>query len=1554
MSIREKTLLLFEDSCKNSDRALITICEAEKYLQQAYEGRYFFELIQNVRDANKEELQEGDIFIELNDNVLSIANTGTPFSEKGIASITTIGQSPKHSLDFIGFKGIGFKSTLEVSDTPHIITTEGSVYFDRKLTVKALNERNNCLKEDQVPLFFFPHYQTRSLTKNERERDIVTKIELPLKESFTEERICRDFSEIKVRQLVLLGNIRKVDFVSPTQRIIYNIQKDAQKNLLVVDDGDEILNRFRYYVPNEKTFIPGDILKSLEGKEKEIYSNSTSVDIHIVLELDKKNQFVPDEDAKLYLFYPLDIRSGFRFIIHSYFLVNPERTRLRNSPLNQYLLRKIGEYIGTGMLQSLKKGKYNTNEILCFERNKDAGIEELYDGLVETLETQKFIYDQHSHRYYKPSEVIIADGFDKGLFPDNRFDDRPVLYIRSTDIVKWLREEFDIYYLNYEEIASGIEQEAKKQVKRRNLSFFRNLYRYIDEHKDLNVSGKRILLTNNWKLISDNEDIFYGGRRNPVSLPASIQKYIHFMHNEIKLEVRETRIGVKEFNTNELIRKLLKLFNESAVPNVDVLNAIYHLAPQDVRSELDIKEKIQLPVKSQDEWISPFKHPVYFDTKELRELYPDGYFVDETVLNQKNTGGEEEETENHIQVFLKLCGTWDIPAFYICNDTQTVSHGNSNIREKHILCNTHLSDTSFYVENDRMLHKPTKYTKWFTDTIVENWELYKSLMSSVWLPKMKYSNNFSKKYDAQPSTIMKFSSFCEELSKGKWIVLHNGEQGYSPAYVVGGRLTDISKAHNKVIHKYLRLFPIDYESNLDFIESIGLCHLDGNTADNFNRLLKHTYSRYHKYIPEGKDFIDFYNRILSKIFDFYDRNEISDREVRTICNTRMLSVNETNGKSGWELSANIYYIDDKPNYDLLPETIRAKIQPHFTNRDRNTFGKIAAKVGKRFSTSITKRLVDAPILKRNSLTDFFSELPQTISLLEYNFDIAMSSHLEALKLVEVYRKEKIETEILIGELPSLTIESDYYVEKTTESFILHIKNNNLQQSKLIADCLTELFMSMLGRDLKRFNIDLWKFIKSINKAAYLADYDISPNRIDEIRQILYASDFTQKQKFWQAVYAIKKIPDFYKIVTNETVDIREIILSTGLDAETVRKINEEVIFDNISHSRNISLLSTLFHDLRISPSQINQYVYPEVNFRPYYQGLLEKEKNKFENKFTFILYQTMSKLSSSEQSAYQGWIHKYRSNFHPTVSDDIIRLDVKAYFIECLNDFYPSGDFTLVDFNIKVLFDLKSIYKKNLNTLISLLSNTDYSQEELTLFIEDEKRQSLLYFNHSKRLATEMKQWLVGQRENIPNKELRLLPEQVAMKYANQNKSTIEYITPCHVPEKTPSTSRKYWTGNGSNKYDGQKSNQQKQTIGMVAEMVVYEKLSEDQNLENVKWVSKYAARIEPVHSGYNPYGTDGLGYDIEYTDKKGNKYFIEVKGKADSVNCFEITIQEIEKAKLEKEFYHIILMTNTLNKELRRIKNLGNPFIFEEGEDILNNKRFSAVTKSYEIRFEE
>ena len=142
MDLEEIVKRIQEIRLNDSDAALKNIASSEKYLEQSYEGRYLFELIQNVRDANKEANMTGSIFIELKEDCLVVSNTGAPFTEKGINSITTIGDSSKESLEFIGYKGIGFKSVCEVTDRPKVETTWGSLIFDKEKTKPLVIQRN--------------------------------------------------------------------------------------------------------------------------------------------------------------------------------------------------------------------------------------------------------------------------------------------------------------------------------------------------------------------------------------------------------------------------------------------------------------------------------------------------------------------------------------------------------------------------------------------------------------------------------------------------------------------------------------------------------------------------------------------------------------------------------------------------------------------------------------------------------------------------------------------------------------------------------------------------------------------------------------------------------------------------------------------------------------------------------------------------------------------------------------------------------------------------------------------------------------------------------------------------------------------------------------------------------------------------------------------------------------------------------------------------------------------------------------------------------------------
>ena len=116
----------------------------------------------------------------------------------------------------------------------------------------------------------------------------------------------------------------------------------------------------------------------------------------------------------------------------------------------------------------------------------------------------------------------------------------------------------------------------------------------------------------------------------------------------------------------------------------------------------------------------------------------------------------------------------------------------------------------------------------------------------------------------------------------------------------------------------------------------------------------------------------------------------------------------------------------------------------------------------------------------------------------------------------------------------------------------------------------------------------------------------------------------------------------------------------------------------------------------------------------------------------------------------------------------------------------------------------------------------------------------------------------------------------------------------------------------------------------------------------SAKWVSRNAYK-----AGVNPEGEDGLGYDIEYVDEIGNKIYIEVKARASQEKSFEISQNEIRKALEARENFRIIFVSNTLDNELRSYRNLGNIFLFDEGEDFMNNKRFRAINEEYRIIFQ-
>ena len=65
MDLENEVKRLFAETATTHLNILPSIAKAEEFLKESYEGRYFFELIQNARDANKALNKDGVILIQL-------------------------------------------------------------------------------------------------------------------------------------------------------------------------------------------------------------------------------------------------------------------------------------------------------------------------------------------------------------------------------------------------------------------------------------------------------------------------------------------------------------------------------------------------------------------------------------------------------------------------------------------------------------------------------------------------------------------------------------------------------------------------------------------------------------------------------------------------------------------------------------------------------------------------------------------------------------------------------------------------------------------------------------------------------------------------------------------------------------------------------------------------------------------------------------------------------------------------------------------------------------------------------------------------------------------------------------------------------------------------------------------------------------------------------------------------------------------------------------------------------------------------------------------------
>lgn len=143
---------------KSSPKLFADMAAMERYMSESYCGRAFVELLQNADDCDSSK-----ILIQQFNGDLLFANNGHPFNEKDILSISRSGASSKERGKSIGYRGIGFKSTIYLSNEIIIYSNNTYFTFSKDQCAKILNTDINNVPTIRIPLLIEPNDELRNI-----------------------------------------------------------------------------------------------------------------------------------------------------------------------------------------------------------------------------------------------------------------------------------------------------------------------------------------------------------------------------------------------------------------------------------------------------------------------------------------------------------------------------------------------------------------------------------------------------------------------------------------------------------------------------------------------------------------------------------------------------------------------------------------------------------------------------------------------------------------------------------------------------------------------------------------------------------------------------------------------------------------------------------------------------------------------------------------------------------------------------------------------------------------------------------------------------------------------------------------------------------------------------------------------------------------------------------------------------------------------------------------------------------------------------------------------
>jgi len=551
----------------------------EKATTKSYNGRQILELLQNCDDAlhgyNNGECIV-NIQLDTQKNTLRVSNHGAPFSIDGIGSLLIANTSSK-GREFIGNKGLGFRSVLNWVHEIKLFTQGCLISFSKQQAVESFNklvpnedlqktlyaDNKEHLDKGEVPLAVL---SMPNIVENNEEEKFSTSVELHyLKEK--EEDIKKQLQQLNTKLLLFLNHIRviRVDYVDENRTTEIKVNEEASNDELVVtNDG----------AWNIKD--TGDIY----------FDKTQENDRYYRIKLAWKDN-LSDTDSRFYTYFPTAVPTNLPFLIHATFDLDPTRNYLNTSDNgeNQTILKHVAQLMKDTALSQLCKTPASWQPyifLLPQSKNTNKLLSEFYD-MLQNFRDEESIYPCVDDSYVSIDNAVFhGDDFSNWVL-DNKLGDYFPRLVKAKDNNELTingRYSFEEWENIIESINPLLSIEARTQligllIKKGSLiSYFDEIH---SSHKNL-----PLLLDNSGEIVSSSKQVFTKDTEDiSYELPSYIDDIAFIstkLYSEIKRQLADDINNARQDNEtgpSRAIKRLLKdIVNIGSDDIIDVIDLI--------------------------------------------------------------------------------------------------------------------------------------------------------------------------------------------------------------------------------------------------------------------------------------------------------------------------------------------------------------------------------------------------------------------------------------------------------------------------------------------------------------------------------------------------------------------------------------------------------------------------------------------------------------------------------------------------------------------------------------------------------------------------------------------------------------------------------------------------------------------------------------------------------------------------------------------------------------------------------------------------------------------